>query len=160
MIVPSGRNAGFSAVEAASVVPGRLCSSVVKTLGPLWPGTSTATISSLNFLAACAAEKRCCDRSAHWSYASRATWSSRTRSSMPTRGLRTLAAKNATSNHRSLSYDQTRMAKKARELVRKISRDACAPVKCANRAAILTIEWLDRGQCHARTLYRNHARRE
>ena len=27
-----------------------------------------------------------------------------------TRGLRTLAAKNATSNHRSLSYDQTRMA--------------------------------------------------
>jgi hypothetical protein len=50
--------------------------------------------------------------------------------------------------------------KKARELVRKISRDACAPVKCANRAAILTIEWLDRGQCHARTLYRNHARRE
>src|SRR6516164_8426141 len=56
--------------------------------------------------------------------------------------------------YRSLSYDQTRMAKKARELVRKISRDACAPVKCANGAAILTIEWLDRGQCHARTLYR------
>jgi hypothetical protein len=42
-----------------------------------------------------------------------------------------------------------------------VSRDACAPVKCAGGAAILIIEWLDNGdRCHARTLYRNHARRE
>ena len=44
--------------------------------------------------------------------------------------------------------------------MRKVSRDACAPVKCAGGAAILTIEWLDEDRCHARTLYRNYARRE
>ena len=32
--------------------------------------------------------------------------------------------------------------------------------KCAGGAAILTIEWLDGDRCHARTLYRNYARRE
>src|ERR1700704_5515377 len=35
-----------------------------------------------------------------------------------------------------------------------VSRDACAPVKCAGGVAILTIEWLDGDRCHARTLYR------
>jgi hypothetical protein len=44
--------------------------------------------------------------------------------------------------------------------VRMVSRDACAPVKCVGGAAILTIEWLDGDRCHARTLYRNYARRE
>ena len=33
--------------------------------------------------------------------------------------------------------------KKAPGFVRKVSRDACAPVKCAGGVAILTIEWLD-----------------
>ena len=44
--------------------------------------------------------------------------------------------------------------------VRMVSRDACAPVKCAGAVPILTIEWLDGDRYHARTLYRNHARRE
>jgi hypothetical protein len=34
-------------------------------------------------------------------------------------------------------------------LVRKVSRDACAPVKCAGGAAILTIKSLDGDQCRA-----------
>jgi hypothetical protein len=44
--------------------------------------------------------------------------------------------------------------------VRMVSREACASVNCAGGAAILTIEWLDGDRCHARTLYRNYARRE
>jgi len=36
----------------------------------------------------------------------------------------------------------------------------CAPVKCAGGTAILRIEWSDADRCHARTLYRNPARRE
>ena len=44
--------------------------------------------------------------------------------------------------------------------MRMVSRDACAPVKCASGAAILTIKWLDGDHRHARTLYRNPARRE
>src|SRR2546421_220402 len=39
-----------------------------------------------------------------------------------------------------------------------VNRDACAPVKCAGGAAILTIEWLDGDRCHARTFYRDQAR--
>ena len=50
--------------------------------------------------------------------------------------------------------------KKHRSFVRKVSRDACARVKCSGGAAILTIEWLDGDHRHARTLYRNPARRE
>src|SRR2546430_1097329 len=45
--------------------------------------------------------------------------------------------------------------KKHRSFVRKVSRDACARVKCSGGAAILTIEWLDRDHRHVRTLYRN-----
>jgi hypothetical protein len=36
--------------------------------------------------------------------------------------------------------------------VRKVSRDACAPVKCSGGTAILAIGWLDGDRCHARTL--------
>ena len=39
--------------------------------------------------------------------------------------------------------------------MRMVSREACAPVKCAGGAAILTIEWLDGDHRHAPTLYRN-----
>ena len=52
VIVPSLRNAGFSAASASSVVLGRLCSSVSKMVAPLRPGTSIGTISPLNFPAA------------------------------------------------------------------------------------------------------------
>ena len=67
----------------------------------------------------------------------------------------------ADSNHRSLSYHQyPNGLKRSQSFVRMVSRDACAPVKCAGGIAILTIEWLDGDRCHARTLYRNHARGE
>ena len=65
VMLPSGLKAGFSAANAAKVVCGRLCSSVSKQVGPLRPGTSTATISLENLPSACAAAKRCCDRNAH-----------------------------------------------------------------------------------------------
>jgi hypothetical protein len=53
------------------------------------------------------------------------------------------------------------LARKRRQsFVRNVSRDACAPVKCSGGAAILTIEWLDGDQRHARTLYRNPTRCE
>src|SRR6516162_5500267 len=54
----------------------------------------------------------------------------------------------------------TSIRKRRQSFVRKVSRDACAPVKCAGGTAILTIEWLDGDQCHARTLYRNLTRLE
>jgi hypothetical protein len=62
------------------------------------------------------------------------------------------------SNHRSLSCNQ--YPKKAQSFVRKVSRDVCARVKCAGGAAILTIQWFDEDQRHARTLYRNPTRCE
>ena len=40
------------------------------------------------------------------------------------------------------------------------SAEMRARVKCEGGAAILTIEWFDEDQRHARTLYRNPARRE
>ena len=77
---------------------------------------------------------------------------------------RTLRWREPDSNHRSLSYGQYPewLGKRHQSFVRMVSRDACAPVKCAGGTAILTIEWLelDGDRCHARTLYRNHARRE
>ena len=65
VIVPPSRKAGFSAANASSVVPGRLCSSASNAVGPLRPDSSTGTISALNLPEACAALKRCCERSAH-----------------------------------------------------------------------------------------------
>ena len=40
------------------------------------------------------------------------------------------------------------------------SAEMRARVKCEGGAAILTIEWFDEDQRHARTIYRNPARRE
>ena len=59
------------------------------------------------------------------------------------------------------SYDQYRIGLKRRQrFVGKVGRDACALVKCSGGAAILTIEWIDRDQRHAQTLYRNPTHRE
>src|ERR1700730_11984948 len=64
------------------------------------------------------------------------------------------------SNHRSRSYDQyPNGLKKAPELCAH-GQSRCVRVKCAGGIAILIIEWLDGDRCHARTLYRNHARHE
>lgn len=54
-----------------AVVAGRLCSSLLNTVGALRPGTSTAAISASNLPAAWAAAKRCCERSAQRSWSSR-----------------------------------------------------------------------------------------
>src|SRR5216684_4086587 len=72
----------LSAASASRVVPGRLCSSLSKTVGPLRPASSIGRISSLNLPAAWAAPKRCCVRSAHWSCASRVIWNWAARSSV------------------------------------------------------------------------------
>jgi hypothetical protein len=74
VIVPSLRKAGFSLPRLSSVVSGRLCSSLAKLSGPLRPLISTATISASNLPAACAAEKRFWERSAHRSCWSRLIW--------------------------------------------------------------------------------------
>ena len=59
------------------------------------------------------------------------------------------------------------LVQRAPEWLEKGARALCtwsaemrARVKCEGGAAILTIEWLDEDQRHARTLYRNPARRE
>ena len=70
-MVPSLRKAGLSLASDSAVVSGRLCSSLSNTVGPLRPGTSTAAISASNLPAACAALKRCCERSAQRSWSSR-----------------------------------------------------------------------------------------
>src|SRR6516164_521842 len=65
------------------------------------------------------------------------------------RPIRTIGPSRATSTR-----------KRRQSFVRKVSRDACARVKCAGGAAILTIQWFDGDQRHARTLYRNPTRCE
>src|SRR5262249_44412023 len=73
----------------------------------------------------------------------------------------TLCWREPDSNHRSLSYDEyPNGLKKPQNFGRKGHPRAGEPVKCAGGAAILTIEWFEGNQCHARTLYRNPTRRE
>jgi hypothetical protein len=82
VMVPFGRNAGLSRARVSSVVSGRLCSSLSNRVDPFLPGTSTGTICDLKRPSACAAAKRCCDRKAQRSCASRVTWYFSTRSSV------------------------------------------------------------------------------
>ena len=65
---------------------------------------------------------------------------------------------NGGSNHRSLSCNQ--YPKKAPELCAQGQPRCVRTVKCAGGAAILTIQWFDGDQRHARTLYRNPTRCE
>src|SRR4051794_39334392 len=82
VIVPVSRKAGRSLVSTSTVVSGRGASSVAKASMPFLPLMSTLTISSANLPAFCAAPKRCCERAAKLSCASRVSCAFITRSSV------------------------------------------------------------------------------
>ena len=82
VMVPFGRNAGLSRARSIDGPPTSIISTASASVTPFLPETSTATICDLKLPSACAAAKRCCDRKAQRSCASRVTWCFSARSSV------------------------------------------------------------------------------